>query len=496
VPVRELIGRYVVGDAQMGLYRSRTRAKTIDETIPNYEFWDRLRRGKADGYKLGALFATRIERVIAAWVLGEGIEIALCDDDNELPEDRRDYTNNFLTEFVRGLLDAGLDADEDEENWDRDTTASLLMSIYRDALGLGDQWVIVNPDGTLSVPSPDTVEVKRDPLDYRRMLAVLVTTKLDGYAIVDEYRADGRTVTIKQGERAESFEYQNLIGRIPVVHFAYGMSGNETYGHSIHEQLLPLYDQYDDVLFKMLDGAKLLGNPILAFVGMEDISEVINANDPAQVDEYTDKDGNIAERPQLNVDSNAVMLIGKGGDAKFVAPPTGFTEDTKQALKTLFLLLLDHTGIPEFIWGNELSSARASSDTQMVQFVKDIGAWQRQVAGAVVRLCKIRLQVGALTDPRLIVGALKAKWPAAIAEDRELVRKLVETALLNGLLQRETALRLLSLVENPADEVEAAEEEAAERQAALYPDGDTGTFNRQLGAAERTAANEDEETDA
>ena len=82
-PVSELIGRYVAGDAQMTLFRSRSWVKTVDETIPDYEFYDRLRRGKAKGYTLGGLFAKRIERVIASWVLGGGVVVELYERQGE-----------------------------------------------------------------------------------------------------------------------------------------------------------------------------------------------------------------------------------------------------------------------------------------------------------------------------------------------------------------------------------------------------------------------------
>lgn len=465
--VREIIGRAVLGSAQLSLYQSRG-VVSVDETIPDYAFYDKLRRGKQPGYKLGALFAKRIERVLAAWVFGEGIEITINKDiAADYPKEGVEYTNAQIKNFVDGLLDSGQDNEGDNPDFD-DQTGALLLTIFEDAVGLGDQYIIVNADGSLSVPSPDTVEVDRDPLDYRLMLAVRITTHLPkGVTVTDEYRANGRTLTIKQMidskivEKVERFE--NLIGRIQVVHVAHGRSGNETNGHSIHEDLLKLYDQYDNVIHKQIDGAVLLGNPILAIEGLEDLAAVIDANKPATPATYTDQDGAEVTRPELNIDSASILLIGKGGSAGFVAPPVGFTADTQQALKTLFLLLLDRTGIPESIWGNELSSGRSSSETQMSQFVKELRGWQKANGGWVVRLCKIWLQFRALTDPKLIVEKLSAKWPAAVEEDKALVLKFIEVALNHDLLTPETALKLMSLVEEAEKEAQAAQELAKAR---------------------------------
>lgn len=484
-PVSELIGRYVVGDAQTTLFRSRSYVKTVDETIPDYEFYDRLRRCKAKGYTLGGLFAKRIERVIASWVLGGGLAVTLHEGQGRtLPARRADYTNGLIAEFVQSLLDAGMDSETMTDDDDR--TSSLLLSIYKAALGLGDQYVIVNVDGSLSVASPDTVTVKRNPFDYRQVVSVTVQTRNDGYVITDEYSASGRTVVYKKGEQVLDVQrFQNLLGVIPVVHVAHDRSGNETYGHPIHEELLPLYDQYDDLIYKQLDGAKLLGNPLLTFAGMEDINAVINANDTAEDDTYYDKDGNLANRKQLNIDSNAVLLIGKGGSASFTSPPVGFTADTKTALKSLFLLLLDHTGIPEFVWGGEMGSARASSDTQMSQFVKDIEGWRLDAGGWIIRLCKLWLMTKALTDPRLMVGPLALEWPPLVQEDKEIRLKQVETGRKESLLTDETALALLDLVDDPATEVEAARKQAQERQEQMIASNDTLAFGRGLDQAQQ-----------
>jgi hypothetical protein len=471
--VREMIGRYVMGDAQMTLFRSRSYVKTYDETIPNYEFWDRLRRGKAKGYSLGGLFAKRIERIFASWVIGQDLAITLAESgDPDSETDTRNYTDGRLADLVN-------------DNY------TLLLDVKKDVLGLGDQYIVVNIDGSLSVPSPETVTVKRNDLDYRTVEAYTITTRLEKYTIADVYRLDGRTVTVTQGDKVIGVQtFQNLIDRIPVVHLAHGRSGNECYGHPIHEELKPLYDQYDDLIYKQLDGAKLLGNPLLAFVGMEDLTAVQNANQPAANDTYTDKDGNTATRAQLNIDTNAVLLVGKGGDAKFVAPPTGFTADTQQALKTLFLLLLDHTGIPEFIWGNELSGSHATAEVQMTQWTLDIRAMRRHDEAWLLELCDIWLATVALTDPQIVVDRLSVQWPALIEEDKAILLKFIEFAKANSLLTDKTALELLDLVDDPAKEAQEAKAEGDAARAQMMEENETMAFNSRLAADQQGGEDE------
>lgn len=472
-PVTEMIGRYVVAGAQLNVFQSRARVKTVDETIPDYEFYDRLRRCKAVGFTLSGLFCARIERILAAWVLGDGVAVTLHEGaaTGTLPARRRDYTNGLLAEFIAGLLDAGQDEAGAALEVDAGQGAQLL-ALYRDSLGLGDQYVIMNVDGTLSIPSPDTVTIQRNMLDYRRWDAVIVVTKLNGWEITDEYRRLDRTVTYKEGGDVRAVQtYPNLLGVIPVVHIANMRSGNETNGHSIHEALRPLYDQYDDLIYKQLDGAKALGNPILTLAGLEDLNAVKTLNRSPDEEQYSDRNGNEQTRSQLDIDSTSVLLVGKGGSAGYTAPPVGFTEDTKTALKSLFLLLLDHTGIPESIWGGELGSARASADTQQGQFVNEVIGWQRDAGGWLVRLCKLWLMTKALTDPKILVGRLALEFAPVVQDGKEIRLKYVETARKEGLLTDETALGLMDLVKDPAAEVAAARKEAEERQAAMFPDG-------------------------
>jgi hypothetical protein len=107
------------------IYNSRAAITSVDATVPDYAFYDLLRRGKQAGYKLGALFAKRIEHIFAVWVLGRGVTVKLAEggDDNN-PNDPRNLTDAALDEFL-------------------ETNHALLMSVKEDSLGLGMQYIFV-----------------------------------------------------------------------------------------------------------------------------------------------------------------------------------------------------------------------------------------------------------------------------------------------------------------------------------------------------------------
>lgn len=449
-PVKEIVGR--VAATVAGLYNRAI--VTLDRTRTDYKFWDNLRRGKARGYELGGLFAQPVTEIIASWVIGEGFTAAL---NTEEENERVDYTNDVLSRFLRGEM-------------------ARLNLLYEDGMALGDQYVIVNADNSLSIPSPEQVDQVEDDLGNK--IGFKVTTKLEKATLIDEYRLDGRTLTIKRaGQSDEVQQYTNLIGRLPVIHFANDKGNNETNGRPIYERLLRLFRRYDDLLEKGLDGVELMGNPIPVFEGLENIDETIEANATQETETYFDAEGNVESRPVIRFDRLAALFVGKGGSFDFKSPATGFTEDMKNVLKLLFLLMLDSTRIPEFVWGGAVASSKASAEAQMPPFVmfiegrraklEGIGADDvlgREAQGGMLELIDVWLRTRRLTDPQIVVAPVSITWPELIAEDETVKLARLDFAKRNNLITDETALTQLDLVDDPAAEVEAAQEEAKERE--------------------------------
>lgn len=464
--VSEIIGRSVWVEP---IWKSRV-LKNVDATQTDYEFWDKLRRGKADGYRIAGLMMQPITEIIASWVFGDGVRLQIAQEpqDANNENDPIVYTNMLLGRFMERYH-------------------TPLMDSYTDALGLGDQYWVVNPDGTLSIPSPETVTVATNPLDYRTIDEIVIETTLDKAKVEDIYRDDGRTLKVtewstgsngrKQARVTGEQEFANLIGRLPVVHFPNDRGTNEVYGHPIYEGMLHVISRYDDIIEKTIDGVELMGNPIPTMEGMDDIDATIAANQSIDDEDYTDADGNSEARTLINFDTLGMVFVGAGGSFKFASPNGGFTNDARNALKALFLLILDYTRIPEAVWGGELSSARATASEQMKPFYQYI-TWRRQKltgqgaddalgvedATGLLGLADVWLRMRALTDPRVVVGPVVAEWPPLADDDYELLIKAVELATGLGLLPDEEALQLLQLVNDPAQTVQRAQKEQEERR--------------------------------
>lgn len=443
---------------------------TVDRTKADYAFWDKLRRGKAKGYELGALFAEPITQIMAGWSLGSGAVV--MDGENEA-------ANEALAEFITDNL-------------------NLLMQWDRDSKALGDSYLVVNPDGTLIEVSPNQIHIETDPLDYRKVIAYTIISEMDeplklvdiasqGSAgvsaasvlqqqmtwgttgevvtIYDRYTITERSVTIKRaGKPDEVKRYPNLIGRIPIVHLPCQPAANETNGHPIYEAMRFLFARYDAVLNKALDGVEIMGNPIPVAEGLKDPDESKRLNSTTS-ETVKLKDGSEEERSYVDFDNIEMFWLGEGANFKFAAPGS-FTSDTMNMLQILFLLMLQHQQIPEGVWGGAITGSRASLDAQMPSFVRTVEGWQKDLTPCLTALCEIWLAYRSLVDPTIRQqGKLTVEYPPILPEDDEIMLKKIELANNNGWMRSETGLRLLDLVDDPAAEVEAGQQEADEKRA-------------------------------
>lgn len=449
-PQRELVSE-IIGRATTPYSRIPvTWRKTVDETRPEYEFWSRLARGKEPGYELGSLFAKRIAEIDAEWTLGDGFTV-----ESDSPD-----------------LDMMVNADLIEDNLD------TLMTWRKDSSKVGDAYIIVNSDGSLSLANPDTAEVITDPLDYTTVIGYRFITVLDTATVKDEYTLEGRTVTFERTSGTAAFgtqavvaqtqiHFPNLIGMIPVIHLPNDRESNEVYGHPIYEALLTLFGRYDDVIQKSLDGVEVMGRPIPAAVGLPDPQQAMEDNS-THTEPVTDKDGTQHDVPVVDFEDLTMLWLGEGADFKMVAP-NSFSADSVAMLKKLFYLMLEHTGIPEWAWGGAVPGGIGGNGVlaQMPAFVKYLKGRRTQTQKAVKTLVDVWIAMKRLTTFIPATERVSIVWPELERMDETLQLNKIKQASTDGLITKETELGLLGLVEDPEAEIEAAKEEAQSSDAAM-----------------------------
>lgn len=474
VAVREIIGR-VANALSSVLYPASYQS--VDKTVTNYRFWDELRRGKLPGFEFSGLLVRPIAQISTAWVLGNGVQAKLAE--------AEEYTDNLLQRWMTSIH-------------------STMLQFIEDLYSLGDQYVVINPDGSISVPSPDTVVYKYSDLDYRQPVSATITTVQEKVTIIDEYRLDGRTLTIKYADdpnNPEVYEYPNLIGVLPVIHFANERGTNETHGRPLMEAMYTLLSKYNDLFKKLIGGAELMGNPFPVIEGAEDPDEVLETN--GEEVEENDSQGNIVTRWVLNFKRMTSMVLGKGASLKLVSPGNGFTDDIRNVLKAMFLLVMDFTRIPEVIWGNELSSSRASAGEQMQTFYQHVehkrvalegqgtdDLLQIEARGGIFQMIDIWLRYRSLTDRQVKVAPVILRWPELNSKGDEMRLKWTEFLRGEGLLPDEETVAQSDLVEDVATIVEKAKEEAQERR-----DQFENAVDEQLNQPDTDDETDDEELD-
>lgn len=424
---------------------------TVDKFRADYQFWDKLRNCKAEGYALSGLFCRPITQILASYIVGKAPTYTLVEP-GQSEDDPIAHTNDLLERFVKRNL-------------------ALVLTLVEDLHALGDQFVIVNPDGSLSVPSPDTVKVEYERWNPRRMQKVTVTTRDRGVEIVEEYTADTRRVILKRGITTRVEVWDNLTGRLPVIHFANNRRVNELFGRPEYEAMLPLLSDYDDLLLKAIQGARVMGNPIPVMEGMEDINATIAAN-AAPDENYLGEDGLAQSQERVNFATTGMMFIGKGGKFELKGPARGFTEDMRSMLRSLFELVIDHVRIPELVYGTALGGNRASADTQIGPFVRFLDAkramldgkgadksLQLDAEGGMYELVDVWLRTKRLTDTRVVVDAVRSQWPTIdLADENVKLQKVIYAHGINS-VDREETLGLLNLVPNPPQSVARGMEE-------------------------------------
>lgn len=448
VPVREMIGRTAspLSVAVQNVYATTT----TDWTKADPEWWDKLRRGKQKGYELGALFARPISGILADWTLGKGL----------LLRTGHEATDQALTQFADDHLTTLLDAEEE-------------------AVGLGNEYLAVETDGSLTRLSPNLVTPILNPANARDVWGYTVHTKpSENVEITDTYRIKPTperrliiksTVSLTDGTTAQHVDsdetYPLLIDELPIIPINESASSNEVYGHPYYEALRKLFAEYDDTLSKSLSGVKVMGNPLPVLEEVEDPAAEIDTLSGGRTVTTVLEDGTQVAIPVI--DFAALRMLITRGKFKF-AGPDGFTQDAGRLLEFLFLLMLQHSRIPEWVWGGAVASSMASVQAQWPAWERFIQGRQRRLVTPLRAAARVHLKYRALVErglrPDLKIGV---DFPNLASRSEENLRGWTELADKAGAIRKETIVRVADLpgVQDPTAEVAAAAQEGMDRQA-------------------------------
>lgn len=469
----------------------------VDTSWKDYIFYDALRRGTAQGYEIsGPAFCLPAATKTASYVFGRGIGASLVESAVQkkmvaLNETARPLSqaNGQPTQSKRNALKGPTNANgsslqilpkakpspgaTDNIAWTNlqirhmlERNQGFLLSTLVDEYCLGNQYIIVNPDCTFSIASPETVTVDYAASDYRRVERVTIRTKMINARVEDVYTPEKRTVNIYyyDGSPRQVIEYENLVGRIPIVHWANDRSANEIYGRPLYEGALPVMANFDDTYRNMRAGVNMLANPIPMFTGLDAPEATKREN--STVMQYQDAEGVTQTEYKWHMDRETGLFLGKGADGKMLAPQVGFTKDSLDALRQDFVLMLDETHIPEFIWGGAIASSKASTESQLPPFIQYIQfrrlmiegqgadpALGIEARGGLLELIDIWLRMYKLLNPNIVVAPVQIEWPEIDLFGDQWKYMWATFMSSTGKITDETLLRLSGYISDPAAEV-------------------------------------------
>lgn len=492
----------------------------VDTIFKDYPFWDSLRRGMAPGYAVGGLFCMPIAQTITSYMMGSGlsgelmesatpssaITVSLNENGKPTKNLKAAKPNGKAANGAKPQLSVITNPKPNPNAGDAIayTNAQMklffkrnqgfLQTVQTDKFCLGNQYAVVNPDCSLSLLSPETVTVEYAASDYRHPVKYIIRTKMEKARVEDIYEADKRTLIIHYYDGTPDVKrtFENLIGRIPIVHFTCDRSANEIYGRPVYEAALPLMQRYDDLVDKTSQGLDVLAMPVPVFEGLKDIDASKKFNSTPVP--YTDEMGNQQVEYVTRFDRNAGLWLGDGAKASMLYPPVGFTKDTLDFMRQLFLLLLNYTRIPEFIWGGAIASSKASAEAQMPPFLNYIKfrrieaegegadpALNLEARGGILELMDIWLRTYKLLNPTIVVGPIRLKWPE-IDLQNEQIKYMWGTFFRSlGDLNQVQALDLSGYWDDP--EAVAASARGDERRQPNFDDYDKRLRKARLAAA-------------
>lgn len=418
------------------------RAPKYSWARPDYDYWRRAYLCQVQGLELSGLFIKPLISKISAWTFG------------------RDPHWKLESETAEAAL----------ADWWKEVSPVIMASL-EDSGKQGDMFLVFNPDMTLTAVNPDLVEPMVSDTDYSQVIGWRVTQtyphpqrSYDKQVVKDEYTINGRVRIWEQnGVEIRRETWPNLIGRVPVIHIPNQRQAGEMFGHPEAESLINAFHRYGITIEAAIDGNKRQGRPtpVLTFETIEGYNQFWE--DYGETENQTLPDGTTQRVTKLNVDLSQLMTVSQ---AEFTyQSPGNFAQDTIALLEVLFLLILEHTELPEFVFGNAVASSKASTETQLPVFIRFIEKRRAQMVGWLTEIAEIALAYLSLVQPGVSTAEQPVlQWEQMEQDDGRLTLDTVTWAYTEGLLDRKTALMLAPLDVDDIDAVlEAAEQEHQER---------------------------------
>lgn len=478
----QFITEYFTTTSSAVSYRVRTLSNRLtsawrrepvnDWSRPDYDFWRKAYRAQARGLELSGLLIKPLVNKTAAWVMSTPPVLKL---DNEISGGELNgwWVNNH----------------------------SDILKAYRESIKLGDAFIVVNPDLTLAIIPPQHVTPLVDANDYSVQTGWRITQTFvhpDSASmtmtVTDEYTAVERVRIVETNSTQTTREvYRNLIGLVPVIHISNNTEAGETFGRPEAEGLVNVLQRYGVIFEAAIEGNELQGRPtpVLAFDNVTDLQTFWDRY--GETETQTLPDGTTETTTVVSVDLKQLLTVS--GATFSYQSPGAFVADAQKLLELMFYLVLEHTELPEFVFGNAVASSRASVETQMPVFARFIDMKRGEARKWLMELADVVLSLLSLTTPGVKLETPTLQWDSLTNDDGTLTLTAVQWAYAEGLIDERTALQLMPVsIEDIDGVLAAAQNERANRFPENNEPPDSATTSRiedEINKLELEAGNND-----
>ena len=446
---------------------SAYRPPTNDWSRSDYAFWKKAYYGRAKGLEISGLLIKPLVSKVAAWTLGRA---------------------------PRWKLESEASQEALADWWNKNHPH--ILKAWRSAVRAGDSFIVVNSDLTVTLLPADCVDPIVSEDDYSLIIGWRVTQTMQHpettrrMVVIDEYYLDRRVHRVEiDATVTQEQTYTNLLGRLQIVHIPNRADEGEPFGHAEAEALLSLLHRYGEVLDAAIEGNVLQGRPtpVLLFETVDDLDKFDEEN--ATFETQTLPNGT-SERVKLYDVDLSQLLVASGATFEYKSPGQ-FTGDTAKLLEIMFYLLLEHSELPEFVFGNAISSSKASAETQLPVFIEFIKMRRGEMVGWLTEIAQIAMAYLSLITPGVALETPTLQWEALDQENGQLTLDTITWALTSGLIDRRTALTLAPVEVEDIDSV--LDKAETEKQARAV---DTGVgqdeIKATMSAAQRLLQNGDQ----
>lgn len=290
---------------------------------------------------------------------------------------------------------------------------------------------------------------------------------------------------------------ENPMGVIPIVEFNQDKLSFDKVGYSDLSGAMKIVSIYHQVLESTINNSLYNSQPTLKFTGLD--------SDPREFVKrmYGDESlesGDVIEMSGM-YDVYGGYYLAAGQDVNWLTVPTTAAA-SKEILNILFYILVQVTGVPEWVLGAGMEGAWATVKQQSVPLLQKIRSKRMDITDTLMLMNRTAYTIqryyesGISEEPDVEDFTSQIIWGDVLTNDMDLTLRLVEFMLSNHFITKETAVSIIGLVNDPTGELKKAQKQFEKEQS---KEDNTGTIQKLIDkriAESNLPTNEEEEGEA